>query len=169
MEWKKQQHFITHASRSLLWIQFIAVAFRSEEEDFWRRGPPWPILPRPGSARRQIWPKHHVLGHEHFIPTKFPKHPFRGSVVKTDYVFPYIYSVRETLWNFIGHSVLLGESFHRTKLLSVWLWVYIIYIVFENNIGQFCPTGNEANRTDHIFVLPVRRSDEFGGHCIYMH
>ena len=48
-EWnQKQQHFITHASRSLLWIRFVAVAFRSEEEVFWRRGPPppwWPILP----------------------------------------------------------------------------------------------------------------------------
>ena len=33
-EWKeKQQHFITHASRSLLQIQFVAVAFRSEEEN----------------------------------------------------------------------------------------------------------------------------------------
>ena len=31
-EWnQKQQHFITHASRSLLWIRFVAVAFRSEE------------------------------------------------------------------------------------------------------------------------------------------
>ena len=58
-EWnQKQQHFITHASRSLLWIRFVAVAFRSEEEVFWRRGPPWPILPRPGSAPGQIWPKH---------------------------------------------------------------------------------------------------------------
>ena len=58
-EWnEKQQHFITHASRSLLWIRFVAVAFRSEEEVFWRRGPPWPILPRPGSAPGQIWPKH---------------------------------------------------------------------------------------------------------------
>ena len=39
-EWKeKHQHLITHASRSLLWIQFVAVAFRSEEENFWR-GPP---------------------------------------------------------------------------------------------------------------------------------
>ena len=39
-EWnQKQQHFITHASRSLLWIWFVAVAFQSEEV-FWRRGPP---------------------------------------------------------------------------------------------------------------------------------
>ena len=39
-EWnEKHQHFITHASRSLLWIQFVAVAFQSEEENFWR-GPP---------------------------------------------------------------------------------------------------------------------------------
>ena len=61
IEWNhKQQHFITHASRSLLWIRFVAVAFRSEEEVFWRRGPPpqWPILPRPGSAPGQIWPKY---------------------------------------------------------------------------------------------------------------
>ena len=46
------------------------------------------------------------------------------------------HSVRETLWNFIGHSVLLGESFHRTKLLSVWLWVYIIYKVFETTLDN---------------------------------
>ena len=31
-EWnQKQHHFITHASRSLLCIRFVAVAFRSEE------------------------------------------------------------------------------------------------------------------------------------------
>ena len=33
----------------------------------------------------------HMPGHEHFIPTKFRKHPLRGSVVKAGYVFPYIY------------------------------------------------------------------------------
>ena len=33
----------------------------------------------------------HVPGHEHFIPTKFRKHPLGGSVVKAGYVFPYIY------------------------------------------------------------------------------
>ena len=33
----------------------------------------------------------HVLSHEHFIPTKFRKHPLSGSVVKAGYVFPYIY------------------------------------------------------------------------------
>ena len=58
-EWnEKQQHFITHASRSLLWIQFVAVAFRSEEEVFEEGDPPWPILPRPGSAPGQTWQKH---------------------------------------------------------------------------------------------------------------
>ena len=41
------------------------------------------------------------------------------------------FSVRETLRNFIGHLVLLGETFHRTELISVWLWVYIVYIVLE--------------------------------------
>ena len=72
-----------------------------------------------------------------------------------------IYSVRETLWNFIGHSVLLGESFHRDwTSICLTLSIHNIHSIW-NNIGQFGPTGNEANRTDHIFVLPVRRSDEF--------
>ena len=30
-------------------------------------------------------------GHEYFIPTKFGKYPSSDSVVKADYVFPYIY------------------------------------------------------------------------------
>ena len=32
-----------------------------------------------------------VRGHESLIPTKFCKYSSIGSVVKTDYVFPYIY------------------------------------------------------------------------------
>ena len=32
-----------------------------------------------------------VRGHDYFIPTKFGKNPFNDSVVKADYVFPYIY------------------------------------------------------------------------------
>ena len=32
-----------------------------------------------------------VKDNEHFILTKFHKHPFSGSVVKADNVFPYIY------------------------------------------------------------------------------
>ena len=57
-EWnQKQQHFFPHASRSLLCIQFVAVAFWSEEEVSWRRGPPDLFLPRPGSAPVRIWPK----------------------------------------------------------------------------------------------------------------
>ena len=33
LEWnQKQQYYIPHASRSLLCIQFVAVAFQSEEE-----------------------------------------------------------------------------------------------------------------------------------------
>ena len=96
-EWnQKQQHFITHASRSMLWIRFVAVASRSEEEMFLRRGPPPPgdlfclALDLPlGKYGQNIFM--HVPGHEHFIPTKFRKHPLSGSVVKAGYVFPYIY------------------------------------------------------------------------------
>ena len=44
---KKQQHFFPHASRSLLCIRFVAVAFRFEEEVSWRRGPLWPIFTQP--------------------------------------------------------------------------------------------------------------------------
>ena len=32
-----------------------------------------------------------VRDYEHFIPAKFRKHPLSGSVVKADYVFPYLY------------------------------------------------------------------------------
>ena len=47
-EWnQKQRHFITHASRLLLWIRFVAVAFRSEEKAFWRRGPPMTYFASP--------------------------------------------------------------------------------------------------------------------------
>ena len=42
-EWnKKWQHFIPHASRSLLYIWFVAVAFQSEEALSWRSPPPPP-------------------------------------------------------------------------------------------------------------------------------
>ena len=86
-EWyQKQQHFITHASRSLLWIRFVAVAFRSEEEVFWRKDPtppppvtyfasPW-ICPWANMAKTSLCM---CPGHEHFIPTKFRKHPLSGS------------------------------------------------------------------------------------------
>ena len=32
-----------------------------------------------------------VWGHEYFIPTKFGKYPSNDSVVKADYVFPYMH------------------------------------------------------------------------------
>ena len=41
---------------TLLCILFVAGAFWSEDEDFLRRGPPLPILPRPCSATGRIWP-----------------------------------------------------------------------------------------------------------------
>ena len=55
---QKQQHLFPHASRSLLCMRFVAVAFRSEEEVFWRRESRYLFLPCPRSALWQIWPKH---------------------------------------------------------------------------------------------------------------
>ena len=44
-EWnQKQQSFIPHASRSLLCIRFVAVAFWAKKTIFLRWGPPWPIF-----------------------------------------------------------------------------------------------------------------------------
>ena len=58
-EWnQKQQSFIPHASRSLLCIRFVAVAFWAKKQLFLRWGPPDLFLPCPGSAPGQIWPKH---------------------------------------------------------------------------------------------------------------
>ena len=75
LEWnQKYQYYIPHASRSLLCIRFVAVAFQSEEEVRWRRGPPvtyfCPALDPPldGSGRKTTTL---VRDHEHFIPTKF--------------------------------------------------------------------------------------------------
>ena len=80
-------------------VQFVAVAFRFEEEVFWRRDTPPPPPPADlfclaldlplGKYGQNIFM--HVPGHEHFMPTKFRKHPLSGSVVKAGYVFPYIY------------------------------------------------------------------------------
>ena len=34
----------------------------------------------------------HLRCHEHFIPTKFHRHPLSSSVVKADYAFKFIYT-----------------------------------------------------------------------------
>ena len=86
----------------MLLIRFVAVAFQFEEEVFLKKGPPPPVrdlfclaldppLGRYGQNNLM-----HVPGHEHFIPTKFRKHPLSGSVVKADYVFPYIVCITAT-------------------------------------------------------------------------
>ena len=81
-EWnQKQHHFKTHASRSLLWIRCIAVAFRSDKKVFEEAPPPLPILleldPPLGKYGQNIFM--HVPGHKHFILTKFRKHPLSDS------------------------------------------------------------------------------------------
>ena len=71
----------------------LTVAFRSEEEVLGRKGP---SLTYYGSAldlplgRFGQKVDTNVRGHEFFIPTKFGKYPLNDSVVKADYVFPYI-------------------------------------------------------------------------------
>ena len=78
---QKQQHFFPHASRSLLCIRFVAVAFQSEEK-FVEEGDPcdlfWPALDPPlgGSGRKTTTL---VRDHKYFIPTKFHQNPSRGS------------------------------------------------------------------------------------------
>ena len=68
--------------RSLLCIRFVAVAFGSEEDDPWRRGPPvtyfGPVLDPPlgGSARKTTTL---VRDLEYFIHTKFHQNPSRSS------------------------------------------------------------------------------------------
>ena len=70
-------------------------------------------------------------------------------------------SVRETLQNFIGHSVLFWETFHRTEHISVWLWVYIVYIALEATSDILVRL--EMRQIGQITYLSWR-SDEFGGH-----
>ena len=83
-----------HASRSLLYIWFVTVDFQSEEALSWRSPPPvtyfGPALDPPlgRSGQNTLM---HVRCHKHFIPTKFHKHPPSSSVVRTDFVFRYIY------------------------------------------------------------------------------
>ena len=78
----------------MLSIQFVAAAFHSEGEVLWRRGPsltyygPALDLPLGGFVPKK---KTNERGLEYFIPTKFGEYPSSDSVVKSDYVFPYIY------------------------------------------------------------------------------
>ena len=80
---QKQQSFIPHASRSLLCIRFVAVAFWAKKKNnFFKMGTPvtyfCPALDLPlGRYGRNILM--HIRGHKHFILTKFHKHPSCGS------------------------------------------------------------------------------------------
>ena len=96
-EWnQKYQHFFPNAYRSLLYIQFVAVAFQTtlKKKSFGKAPLTDQLWPCPGSAPWQIWPKRQykyagVL--KYFIPTKLGKYPSSDSVVKADSVFQYIY------------------------------------------------------------------------------
>ena len=93
---QKYQHFFPNAYRSLLYIQFIAVAFQTTlKKKSFGEGPLIDQLwPCPGSAPWRVWPKsqYKCAGFlEYFIPTKFVKYPSSDSVVKADSVFQYIY------------------------------------------------------------------------------
>ena len=64
------------------------------KEKFFGEGAYYDVLwPCSGSAPRRIWPPKNTneRGLEYFIPTKFGEYPSSDSVVKSDYVFPYIY------------------------------------------------------------------------------
>ena len=87
---KKKQHLFPHASRSLLCIRFVAVAFQSEEEVFFKKGSPKTYF---CPALDPIWQNalKHVRHLEYLIHTKFHQNTSSGSVAKADYVFQYIY------------------------------------------------------------------------------
>ena len=94
--WPKSQYKCAGvmSTPKLLCIQFVAAAFHSEGEVLWRKGPSLtyngPALDLPLS---RFGPKVNTneRGLEHFIPTKFGEYPSSDSVVKSDYVFLYIY------------------------------------------------------------------------------
>ena len=77
---QKLQHFFRYASRSLLCIRYVAVAFRSEKRTLYKKGNPvtyfCPALDPPlgGSVRKTP-----EKDHEYFILTKFHKYASSGS------------------------------------------------------------------------------------------
>ena len=82
-EWnQKLQHFFPYVTRSLLCIRFVDVDLRSEEEVFWRRGPPMtyfgPALdPSLGGSGRKTTTL--VRDFETIIFTKFHQNPSNDS------------------------------------------------------------------------------------------
>ena len=72
MEQKKKQHFFPNAVRSLLYIQFVAVAFQ-----LWRSSPLTYYGPALDLPLGGFGPKvnKNERGLEYFIPTKFGEYP----------------------------------------------------------------------------------------------
>ena len=89
-EWnQKYQQFFSYAYRSLLYIQFVDVAFQTTlKKKSFGEGPSLtnygPALDPPLGGKCAG-----VL--KYFISTKFGKYPSSDSVVKADSVFQYIY------------------------------------------------------------------------------
>ena len=69
-------------------IRFVAIAFRSEK--VFLKGTPMTYFcsaldsPLGRYGRNTLM---HAWGNEHFIPTKFCKHPSCGSVVQAEYIY----------------------------------------------------------------------------------
>ena len=63
---------ITYAFRSLPYIQFVAVAFKSKEEDLFLANCPTLDPPLDGVCRKAYT---QVRDYEYFISIKFRKHP----------------------------------------------------------------------------------------------
>ena len=60
----------------------------------WRKNPKWRTLHELFLQSLDLAEKHlnleHMRSHKHFIPSKFREHPSCCSIVKADYVFPYL-------------------------------------------------------------------------------
>ena len=117
---KNNNTFFPHASRLLLCIRFVAVAFQSEEEVHWRRGPPvtyfGPTLdqPRADLAEKQ----QHLLGtmSTSSLPSFIKIHE---AVLEKKSKMWKVYAGRRTEAMTIAHSSLRLRWAKKVKLLHL--------------------------------------------------